>query len=171
MYLLKSECDHESLSGANLWLELSSLSELISDSLLYIGGCRVDNLWPYDNTLECDIEVDKFSNMTITVASREPHVVCHSTVCSLWEHTSKKYQNPHYWPGELPTQRVLQGPVLPRSFHLMMPSCHRWFNWLAPGRCSCNPKFVIFKLKSRINILSISSRIALMWMLQNFTYD
>ena len=34
-------------------------------------------------------------------------------------------------------------------------------NPLAPGRCSCDLKLVIFKLKSRMNILSISCEIVL----------
>ena len=36
-------------------------------------------------------------------------------------------------------------------------------NLLAPGKCSYNLKSVIFKLKSRIDILDISPEIALKW--------
>ena len=35
------------------------------------------------------------------------------------------------------------------------------FNSLAPGRCECNIKLAIFKLKSRIDFLSIFCEIAL----------
>ena len=42
---------------------------------------------------------------------------------------------------------------------------------LAPGRCGCNLKSVIFRLISRIDIQSISSGIALKWMPWDFTDD
>ena len=45
------------------------------------------------------------------------------------------------------------------------------FNSLAPGRCGCNLKLVIFKLTSRVDILSISCEIALRWMTQDFIDD
>ena len=44
-----------------------------------------------------------------------------------------------------------------------------YINSLAPGRCRCNLKLVIFT--SRVDILSISYEIALRWMPQNFTDD
>ena len=42
---------------------------------------------------------------------------------------------------------------------------------LAPGRCGCYLKKVIFKLISRINILSILCEIVLSWMPQDLTDD
>ena len=45
------------------------------------------------------------------------------------------------------------------------------FNSLVPGRCRCDIKFVIFKLISRIVILSISCEIALRWMSLEFTNE
>ena len=42
---------------------------------------------------------------------------------------------------------------------------------VVPGRGGCNLKLVIFKLTSRVDILSISREIALMWMPQDFTDD
>ena len=47
----------------------------------------------------------------------------------------------------------------------------QWVNTLAPGRCGCNLKLVIFKHTSRVDILSISCEIALRWMPQDFTDD
>ena len=48
---------------------------------------------------------------------------------------------------------------------------HSVFNSLAPGRCGCYLKLVIFKLVSRINILSISCEIVLRWTPQDVTDD
>ena len=52
---------------------------------------------------------------------------------------------------------------------------HCWgiwlFNSLAPGRCGCYLKSVIFKLVSQINILSISCEIVLKWMPPDLTDD
>ena len=45
------------------------------------------------------------------------------------------------------------------------------FNSLVPGRWGCNLKLVIFKLTSRVDILSFSCEIALRWMPQDFTDD
>ena len=42
---------------------------------------------------------------------------------------------------------------------------------MAPGRCGFNLKFVIPKLISRINILSIFNEIAIMWKPQDITND
>ena len=42
---------------------------------------------------------------------------------------------------------------------------------LSPERCSCNLEIVIFKLISRMNILSISCEIVLIWMPQDLTDD
>ena len=42
---------------------------------------------------------------------------------------------------------------------------------MVPGRCGCNVKLVIFKLIPRIDALSISCEIALMWMPQDLTDD
>ena len=42
---------------------------------------------------------------------------------------------------------------------------------LAPGRCGCNMKLIIFKLISRIAILSICYEIAFMWMPQDLAND
>ena len=42
---------------------------------------------------------------------------------------------------------------------------------MALRRCGSNPKLLIFKLKSRTNILSISCEIALRWRLQDHTDD
>ena len=44
-------------------------------------------------------------------------------------------------------------------------------NSLAPGRCGCYLKLVVFKLVSRINILSISCEIVLRWTPQDLTDD
>ena len=52
--------------------------------------------------------------------------------------------------------------------HLSWPQC---VNSLAPGRCYWNPKLVSFKLISRINILSISCKIAIRWRSQELTDD
>ena len=38
------------------------------------------------------------------------------------------------------------------------------FNSLAPGRCSCNLKLIIFKLVSKIDVLRVSYEITVMWM-------
>ena len=46
---------------------------------------------------------------------------------------------------------------------------HPKFDLLAPGRCGCTLKLAIFKLLSMIAILSLSSEIALKWMLQGLT--
>ena len=48
---------------------------------------------------------------------------------------------------------------------------HTTFNSLIPGRCGFKRKLVIFKLISRINILSTSCKIALRWMPQHLTND
>ena len=90
------------------------------------------------------------------------------------------------------TKRFIHGNAAENVFHKMaaMLSRRRWVKngrwdpvkslhtsalWvlksLAPGRCSCNLKFIIFKLKSRIGIFNISYEIALMWMLQELTGD
>ena len=51
-------------------------------------------------------------------------------------------------------------------------NCHRTcLNSLAPRRCGCYLKSVIFKLVSMINILSISYEIVLRWMPQDLTDD
>ena len=47
----------------------------------------------------------------------------------------------------------------------------RCFYSLVPGRFGCNLKLIIFKLTSRVDILSISCEIALSWMPQDFTDD
>ena len=44
-------------------------------------------------------------------------------------------------------------------------------NSLAPERCFCNLKLLIFKHLSGIDILSISYEIALRWMPQDLTDD
>ena len=44
-------------------------------------------------------------------------------------------------------------------------------NSLAPGRCSCNLRSVIFKFILRIDILSIPCEIAVRWILKDFTDD
>ena len=44
-------------------------------------------------------------------------------------------------------------------------------NLLVPGRFGCNLELVIFKLTSRVDMLSISCEIALSWMPQDFTDD
>ena len=46
-----------------------------------------------------------------------------------------------------------------------------FFNSLAPGRCGCYLKLVIFKLVSRINIMSISCKIVLRWTPLDLTDD
>ena len=59
------------------------------------------------------------------------------------------------------------------AFYAAPDGCHRTslmitrvqcINSLAPGRCGCNLKWVIFKLISRIDIVIISSEIAHRWM-------
>ena len=45
------------------------------------------------------------------------------------------------------------------------------FNSLASERCSCNLKLIIFKLISVIDIFSISTKIILKWMSQDFADD
>ena len=47
----------------------------------------------------------------------------------------------------------------------------RKFNSLAPGRCSCNLKLLIFKPMSRIDIFISSCEIALRWMAQDHSDD
>ena len=44
-------------------------------------------------------------------------------------------------------------------------------NFLAPGRCGCNFKYIISKYISGIDILSISCKIPLRWMPQYLTED
>ena len=46
-----------------------------------------------------------------------------------------------------------------------------WVNSLVPGIWGCNLKLVIFKLMSRVDILSISCKIAFRWMPQDYTDD
>ena len=60
-----------------------------------------------------------------------------------------------------------------KEFHQSTPGLHDYprDNSLAPGRCGSNLKEVIFKLKSSIDILSISCGIALRWLPQVFTDD
>ena len=48
---------------------------------------------------------------------------------------------------------------------------HQWVNSLTPGRCSCNFKLLIFKPKSKTDILNILCEIALRWMPQSPTDD
>ena len=45
------------------------------------------------------------------------------------------------------------------------------FNWLAPGRCSCDLNLVIFKLTSRIDFLGTSCEIAFRCMPQDVIHD
>ena len=42
---------------------------------------------------------------------------------------------------------------------------------MAPWRCTCNLKWVIFKRISMLDILSISNQIALIWMPEDLTDD
>ena len=59
----------------------------------------------------------------------------------------------------------------PRSLSPYGVTRPQWVKSLAPGRCGCNIVLVIFKLISMIDILSISCKITLMWMLQGLTDD
>ena len=57
-----------------------------------------------------------------------------------------------------------KGPIMP----IFDVCC---INTLAPGRCKCNIKYILFKLIPWIDILSISCEIALGWMPQDLTDD
>ena len=64
---------------------------------------------------------------------------------------------------------LTQVKARPTSLHGLHQA--QQINSLAPGRCGCNVKLVIFKLTSRVHILSIWCEIALRWMPLDFTDD
>ena len=55
--------------------------------------------------------------------------------------------------------------------HFIVTTSWLKFNSLVRGRCRCNLKLIIFKLMSRVDILSISCEIALRGMPRDFTDD
>ena len=70
-----------------------------------------------------------------------------------------------------PGDKPLSEPIM---FRLLMHICvtrPHWDTSLAPGRCQCNRKLVIFTFISRIDILGISCEIALTWLAQDLTDD
>ena len=69
----------------------------------------------------------------------------------------QQYQQQLCW--ELPTITVIYNSTLIKQL-----------NSLTPGRCGCNLKSVMFKLISRIDILSISCEIAPRWMPQDLIW-
>ena len=68
-------------------------------------------------------------------------------------------------PGDKPLSEPMM-VSLPTHICVTRP---QWVNSLSPGTYGCNLKLVIFKLKSRTDILSISCEIALRWMPQDLT--
>ena len=67
-----------------------------------------------------------------------------------------------------PGDKPLSEPVMAYLTDAHMRHSVQWLNPLAPGRCVCNIKLVIFKTAIK-GILSISSKIASRWMLQALT--
>ena len=70
-------------------------------------------------------------------------------------------------PGDKPLSEPMMVSVLT---HICVTR-PQWVNSVAPGRCCCNFKWVIFKVISMIDIWSISCNIALSWMPQDLADD
>ena len=75
-----------------------------------------------------------------------------------------------HWPCDKPLSEPMEVSVYV-SLGLNEITQRPRLNSLVPGRCGCNLKLVIFKLTSRLDILSISCEIALRWMPKDFTDD
>ena len=73
------------------------------------------------------------------------------------------------WKGWKGTRIVVL--TMAARWHAPLNKMVPFLNLLVPGRCRCNLKLVIFKLMSRVDILSISCEIALRWMPQDITDD
>ena len=65
--------------------------------------------------------------------------------------------------GDAPTTSEWSTILLPTKACLIL-EVWGYINSLTPGRCSCNLKLIIFKLMSRIDVLSLSCEIVLRWM-------
>ena len=84
------------------------------------------------------------------------------TNCVLWLIPMYSFASMHTYANGLPqwTNRNINDLIHIRAGHIR--SLVSFLNSLAPERCHCD--HVIFKLASRIDILSISNAIVLMWM-------
>ena len=92
-----------------------------------------------DGSNKCYWIAPRWSSLNLTDKSTLVQVMA-------WRHLAPSHYLNQCWPSRMSLYDVTRPP---------------WVKWLAPGRCSCNIKLVNFKLISRIDILSISCKIAL----------
>ena len=107
------------------------------------------SIWYYKNTTELN---------SVYILWGAPRHVSHDDIMT-WT------RFPHYWLFV----RGIGGLWVAKFSFFSLVNVDNLFNSLAPRTCGCDPEFVIFKLLSRIDIMSISCEIVVRSMPQDLT--